>query len=275
MTNRMSKKIDEANKYYEAFQEFIMENDKIWSEDADDYITIGDEAETWRQAFAPNGVREIYPTCWFVRDGGPVLSMHGEPHLLPQNTDGNTENRVYYKFSYKDENGNTRTKNIEEHNLVATVFGSEVFGETAKAKLENEGVFAFGKDKDSIQGHHKDDDHGNNESQNILLAMQPVHSKLNQANIRRNKKKEIQYMLDLNDIVGKENPNSATILFTGEAWDRKTGKKIKTNKTVEPVAGSIYVGEDEMNQISYYYNFMESVNRVLNEDTESDQVSSK
>lgn len=231
--------------YIEKFTEVIETNTPIYSSNDETKLFIPEDNEIFKQCWADTNTRKTLPKYWFISNHGNLISVcHDDPVWIEGYTD-ETGTRKCYKYIIHDENNATmQHKNIESHNLVALVFGSEVYGKAAEL-LEQEGVYSFGinnKRKLKAQGHHIDGDHTNNEPQNIQIVSNRVHPLLHSVpDLKNNLKKELQFMQRLADVVSEEEPHKITILFTGYYWDEKEQQFKNNNKTSIHATSSLNV----------------------------------
>lgn len=210
-----------SNNYKAIFENEINNNTEIWSEDKREHISITEDEE-WRQCYdKTNKARKYFPPYWFVSDKGNLISVEsGKALLLIPDTKGGKGYKSYHFVIKKGKS--MRMKNIMIHNLVALVFSerSIIWGK-AKQLLEKDGIFAFGIEESKVNGHHTKG-RDNNCPEDIELISTKAH-KL----IRKHPKdfeSEVEFMQDFARIAEEEEPGKISVFFTGEQFDRKTGK---------------------------------------------------
>ena len=215
-----------GKEYAQMFQEYISEGKDIYNDKKTEQLILEDE-EIFIQCYANTETRRLFPPYWFVSDIGNLVSLStGEPVWLKQNERDNGSK--YYKFGIKDSEGNhVQYKNIEVHNLVALVHGSDIFGQ-AKELLEKDGIFAFGvnnKAESKVQGHHKDGDHSNNNVKNIQILTSDMHNLLEKApSPDASDEKIFTYMKELSNQLQIEEPGKPVFTSAGYTVNTKTGE---------------------------------------------------
>ena len=185
------------------------------------------EGEIFLQCWADTIERRLFPKYWFISNVGNLLSVKKDQNRiqwLHKNKRPNS-NKISYKFLIHTETG-SQLRNVEEHNLVALVHGSERFG-LATELLEEKGLDAFGVNSSTetnAQGHHINGNDADNRPENIKIVTDDVHVLLGSApKFNDADKKHFSYMKKMGKVMNRENPNAITVLFTGETMDLKTG----------------------------------------------------
>lgn len=194
-----------------------------------DYVTEEEfeasDGEIFEQCYADTPERRTFPKFWFVSNYGNLISV-GEKrlvwvHKIPRNDN----KRFSYKYMIKDNEDKRVVKNIELHNLVGLVFGSESFGRATEL-IKEKGVQAFGVnnlEELKAQGHHIDGECGNNEPENIKFVTDKVHTLFDSIpDIDSKEEDEFKFMKKFGKLMSEENPNAITILLPGQTF--KNGK---------------------------------------------------
>ena len=192
-----------------------------------------DPDEVFRQCWADTITRRNFPRFWFVSEKGNLLSVKKDRIQWLNKNKRDNSNKISYKFMVETPDG-TRVRNVEEHNLVGLVWGSEAFG-TAAELLESQGLDAFGinsKEEDHVQGHHISHDDTDNTPGNIKFLTDKVHTILEKApRYDAPEEKHLDYMVDLGKVMDKENPNAITVVFTGDVYNKQTGTWSNTGES--------------------------------------------
>ena len=203
---------------------FHLQDEKNWKQVYDEHITS----------------RSIFPHSWFLSSGEvdkvPKLIniAYTSPRWLKRNIHG--ADKVCYKPKLIID-GTRKTKNLEEHNLVALVYPelAEAYGK-AKELIEEKGVLAFGKEEDNAHGHHKAkySKSKDNSASNIQPTMKPVHEFITHKIPSPNAtlEEEIAFMRAFGKLAAEQEPNKPTILLTNHRYDPKTLEYIGNNDTI-------------------------------------------
>lgn len=230
-----------GSEYAQMFQEYISEGKEILNRSKTESLLLED-GEIFVQCYADTPARRLFPPYWFVSDTGNLVSMKtGKPVWIKQNE--RESGSKFYMFGIKDEYGNhVQYKNVEVHNLVALVHGSDVFGQ-AEALLKEDGLQAFGvksKVAPKAQGHHKDGDHSNNRPENIQILTSDMHTVLEKAPLpAASDKKVFDYLRELSDQLQIEAPNKPVIVFDGYTYNKKNGEYKKNSDSYARVMSNI------------------------------------
>lgn len=207
--------------YVEKFERLMLEGSPIINRTTKEtYIPLEDEL--FLQCYADTPERKLFPKYWFVSQIGTLISVYNNELRMVHKNKRVQENRYSYKYTiFVDVDGQNKAykKSIELHNLVGLVFGSYVYG-SAKDKLEQKGVYAFGTTPDTVNGHHMDSDATTNNPNELELVTVEVHKLIHSApKVSDPEEKHFEYMKKLGEIASKEEPRQATILFTDECYD--------------------------------------------------------
>lgn len=217
------KKEKDYKKYNEDFKKLMESGTEV-------YNSVGEKLhveldEVFEQCYKPgNRVREMLPKYWFLSNYGNNISMYGKKPLWLMKDEDN--GRYSYHYMFYNEDGTSNLKNIELHNLLGIVFGSNSYGKAAEL-LEEKGVAAFGvksKKNPVAQGHHKDGDKGNNVPENIEFVTGTVHDVIHAAPpVAASAEEAFKYLKRLGNVLDEEEPNKITVLLTDQTYNPKTG----------------------------------------------------
>lgn len=181
------------------------------------------------QCYADTPRRYQLPKYWFVSDKTHLVSVEsGEPVWLKNNERSNGS--IYYKFVITKEDGSMQIKNIEAHNLIGLVSGSETYGRAGDL-LDQEGVISFGVKKKGVlknNGHHMDGDHNNNDPDNIQFVTTDIHTLMDSAPAPdADEEKQFRFMEKLGKLASQEEPNKISVFFDGYEYDEAEEKYVK------------------------------------------------
>lgn len=224
---------DNNNKknYVENFRQHVAAGRPIYNTDKTDILKTED-GEVFMQCYADTPRRYQFPEYWFVSDKTHLVSMEsGEPVWLKNNERANGS--ICYKFMLKREDGSVQIKNIEAHNLIGLVFGSETYGKSREL-LDKEGVVSFGPKKKGVlknNGHHIDQDHNNNDPDNIQFVTTDVHTLMDSSpSPDADEEKLFRFMQKLGKLASQEEPDKITVFFDGYKYDEETAQFVKDKK---------------------------------------------
>lgn len=224
--------MEEAKKYKNLFIELYNKEEVEIVNNTTKEVFVAEDGEEFRQCWADTSTRRYFPKFWFVSRIGNVLSVKSDKIVWLNKNRRENSNKISYKFAIPTEDG-TQIRNVEEHNLVGLVWGSESFG-LATELLEEKGLNAFGvnsKSEDHVQGHHVSNDDTDNDVDNIKFVTDKVHVVLGNAPTYADPEEDhIEYMKELADVIGRENPKSFSVVFTGDVYDIATGKWSNTGE---------------------------------------------
>lgn len=236
-----------AKEYLELFIELYNNGEPI-EDNTTKEVFEAQEGEEFRQCWADTPERRLFPKYWFVSLIGNLLSVKPDRIQWIHKNKRDKSNKISYKFmADKGDGEGAKLHNVEEHNLVALVWGAERFGRAEKL-IEDKGMEAFGinsKTEVNVQGHHKNRNDKDNSVENIKVVTNQVHVAIENAPKHDAPEgKHFEYMKDLGKLMTEENPNSMTVVLTGEAYNLKTGEWVEsdidvfaTNKiTLSPTA---------------------------------------
>lgn len=171
--------------------------------------------EVFEPCYAETIERKSFPKYWFLSNYLNVVSLATSRPVWIK-TNYRKDGSAYYKY-VDSETGQTR--NIEAHNLVALVFGSNAFGK-ANELLKQDGVNAFGvKQKGTLKvnGHHRNLNHADNDPDNIQLLTTTAHDLLHaMPGMDCSDEESFAYMKRLSAFASQECPNQAFILLGGD-----------------------------------------------------------
>ena len=207
---------------------------------------VPEDGEYFVQCYdADDPVRKSFPTRWFVSKYGNVLSvtMKGIKRLkLHYAKEDKAKKYGFYFYTFMKD-GIPTNKIIKAHVLVAIVFGSKVYGNTAKQLLQDKGIFAWKDDPNSseqrlvVATHHEDKKPENRLNPETLeTTTEEVHNLMH--DVARDAKAvepkyssqskdvsaNISFMQRLTELACREAPDKMTLFFTGETINIKTGE---------------------------------------------------
>ena len=222
----MSKKNKSAEYYYNKFNELYDSGLPI-RESVTNEIFESEDNEEFKQCYADTPERRLFPKHWLISKKANLINVCEQKLQLVHKNPREGSGKFSYKFSIPQENGVSITKNIEAHNLVGLVFGSDSFGVAAE-QLKEKGVYAFGvRSEEGIndQGHHKDGDDTNNDPSNILFVTDRVHAMFDSIpKPNASNDKEIAFMKRFGEIAKLENPNGITVLLPDHTYNSQTSQ---------------------------------------------------
>lgn len=215
----MDKKIKTPAEYKEKFDNLLANNAKIYNKKGDKFIELNDK-QTWTQAYADDDfIRCLFPAYWFVcKETAEVISVCRNTPRWLAGAPEKRNNRAKYMIPYTDDNtGKRRSKGIEAHNLNGLVHGS-VMTDAARDEIRKRGLWAFGKKKGDVQGHHKDADINNNDASNIQFVIKGgSHDVLTWQPTTNVESKNIRYMQRISKVTEQEMPqDKMTVITTGD-----------------------------------------------------------
>ncbi len=153
----------------------VMDGDrKVRMSKGEEYVELR-QGERFRQCYKPDTpVLEELPEYWFVSRYGTVLTFETGKIKCLRNSPQVCKS--YPKITYLDRSDNTKKHCIRVHDLVALVYGSDVFGK-ANELLQEKGKSAFGSnaDPDNVQGHHIADKENIYDPNNVQLMRSGLH----------------------------------------------------------------------------------------------------
>ena len=169
------------------------------------------------QCYADEPGRRDLPEYWFVTNKGNLISVYsGKPKWIKK--DVRESGRGKYVFTIL-KNGIIVRKSIEVHNLVALVFGSNIYGK-AKDLLKEKGVYSFGiRSKEEIHnnGHHIDGDKENNSPDNIQILTTDVHQLIESMPCSSEPEDvHLAWSLKASNVLSDEEPDKITVCYGGE-----------------------------------------------------------
>ena len=214
------------------------------------------EGEVFRQCYADIPERRTFPKYWFVSNYGNLISVKEKKlvwvHKIPR------EDLRHYTYKYFITIGEEKViKNIQLHNLVGLVFGSESFGKATEL-LKEKGVYAYGvknSKEDRTQGHHIDGDSTNNKPENIKFVTDKVHSLLDSVpSIEATEEKQNNFIEKFGNLMKEENPNAITILLPGQTF--KNGEWVVDKSSDITSTRKIYVTENFIRELQSMIQFM-------------------
>ena len=257
--------------YYDKFIEHFNEGTPIVDSVTGEIYDKPDEEE-FIQCYSDTPERRTFPKYWFVSKQGNLLNVCEDKLILVHKIPRVDSGKYSYKYAIPVGEDGSVTKNIEGHNLVGLVFGSEAFGVAAQ-KLKEEGVQSFGvrsQEGTNNQGHHVDGDDTNNDPSNIKFVTDRVHSMFDGIpKPGSSDKKELAFMYRFREIAKLENPDGITVLLPDQTLDPQTGKWM-VGKGVDIVGTTkIRVSESFLRELETIINFLtEDLNAsYLKEDT--------
>ena len=219
-------RIKKSKKYYKnKFDELFNSGTPIIDQVTGEELIL-QEGETFRQCYADTPKRNTFPKQWFVSKQGNLISVVGNKliwvHKIPR------EKGSQYTYKYCLHTGEERvTKNVQLHNLVGLVFGSESFGKATEL-LNDKGVYAFGvcnPKEDVVQGHHIDGDPTNSNPNNIKFLTDKTHTLFNSGpGIEATEEKQFRFMQRFGKLMETENPDTITVYFPGQTYNKKRDK---------------------------------------------------
>lgn len=214
-----------SNDYRELFAELYNSGEEIINNTTKETF-VPEDGEEFRQCWDDTATRRELPKYWFVSDKENLLSVKKDKLVWLNKNRRKDSNKISYKFARPTENG-AKNQNIEAHDLVGLVWGSEAFGH-AEQLLEEKGLEAFGinsSEEDCVQGHHISGDDTDNSPENIKFVTDKVHSLMgNSPKPEESDKKHFAYMEKAGKILARENPDKITILLDGYVYDKTTGE---------------------------------------------------
>lgn len=244
-----------AKEYFEKFTQLLNSGVPIINETTNEQFILMDDEE-FKQCWADTPERKTFPKYWFVSNKGNLLSVYGDKIIWLHKNPRNKDEKGSYKYLIKTEEQQGKIKSIETHNLTGLVFNSESFG-LAEELLKTKGVYAFGvknKGSDTVQGHHKDGNHENNNPNNIKFVTDKVHILLDSVpSPDAGAEEYLEFMQKFGEIAEKENPNDFTVLFPGQSYNTKT-KQWNETKDCDIVATK---------EIAVTQNFINELNEIL------------
>ena len=222
---------NEKNQYAEIFKHHLQAGRPIFNSDKTDILRLED-GEIFDQCYADTPRRYQLPKYWFVSNKTRLVSVEsGEPVWLKNNERANGS--ICYKFMITRDDGSVQIKNIEAHNLIGLVFGSETYGRAGEL-LDKEGVFSYGPKQKGVlknNGHHKDQDHSNNDPDNIQFVTTDIHTLMDSApSPYADEEKQIRFMQKLGELASQEEPNKITVFFDGFEYDEEAAEFVKGKK---------------------------------------------
>lgn len=215
--NKFETEHEEAKYYHDRMVELSNTGERIYTKSwTEEFIPA--EGEEFKQCWADTPERCGFPKKWFVSEES-LLSILGNRIILVRKN-FRKDGSAYYIYTIRDEeNGKSRCRSVEAHNLVWLTWGISAYGKAEKL-LREKGVDAFGINnltEDVVQGHHKNSNHDDNSLGNGKFATDKVHNLLSKApSFKDDSEKQLDYTIKLGNILSEENPTSPTILFTGE-----------------------------------------------------------
>lgn len=218
MADNKKSNVKSAKYYVEKFNRLMLKgNPIIDKKTGETYVPLEDES--FFQCYADTPERKIFPKYWFVSREGTLISVYCNGLRMIHKNKRVRENRYYYKFTVQEDGQGRKIKSINLHNLVGLVFGSYAYG-TAKDKLGQNGVYAFGTTPNSINGHHEDRNATTNNPDELEFVTGEVHKLIHTAPKATDPdKRQFEYMKKFGDIARKEEPRQATVLLTDECYN--------------------------------------------------------
>lgn len=222
--------MENQTNYKEKLIEYIESGKQILTRDETE-VFIPEEDEVFMQCWADIPERRELPKYWFETNKDNLISMYtGKPKWIRK--DMRDSKRGKYVFTM-EKDGKIVHKSIEAHNLMALVFGSDVYG-SAKDLLQKEGVYSFGRaGENKNQGHHKDGDVTNNSPENIQIVPEAVHRLLHSmpSSENLNDPKLLEWDKNMMEVLKDEEPDKFTIIYGGETivdgvWQRDSERSI-------------------------------------------------
>ena len=226
-----------AEEAVQLFEQHIEEEQPIIDNGTGEEFIPKDDEE-FVQCYDPlHPVRKSFPTRWFMSKYGNLLSVtkSGIKRLPPYYKPDDTAKRYGYHMFQIWDSGKFKTKNIKDHIMAAMIFGSAVYGNTAKENIQEKGIRAW-EDNENATHHEskKQEDYVNPET--LETVGQSVHHLLTRVekDMRSVEPKytsqskdvlaNISFMQELSELACKEAPDKMTLFFTGETINIKTGE---------------------------------------------------
>ncbi len=240
-----------AEEYAERFETYMAAGEPLYDRRETDKLVL-QEGEEFRQCYDPHDpARRDFPKCWFISDKGNLISCDGK---IPRWLKWDADKEGYFSYHFMLPNGHNKI--IKSHNLVGLVFGSERVG-SAKKKLNDKGIFAFGNTEEDINGHHKraikEHPELQNDFGNIQFLPKPLHTLIENGPAENaGITEEEAYMRKLSATTEKEFPDSIVVVATGKETNRNTGEKSSGGEIkIEAVNGLQFTenGLNDFNQV--------------------------
>lgn len=241
-----------AKHFRELFEEIYNSGDEILNNTTGETFEA-EEDEEFVQCWADTPTRCLFPKYWFISQYENLLSVKKDRIVWLNKNRREKSNKISYKFMVHTENG-TKIKNVEAHDLVGLVWGSESFGLATKL-LEEKGLDAIGVSgcKDNpVHGHHKNLDDTDNSPGNIKFVTDRVHMALGKAaklEVNDTAEKHFEYMDELAEVMNEENPNAFTVVLDGNVYDKETGLWSKSGDCDVLSVDRINISREAMQQL--------------------------
>lgn len=254
----MSKKTKSKEYYFDKFNELYNSGEPIVDNATNEIFEAADE-EKFKQCYEDTPERRTFPKYWFVSNYGNLITVCENKLVLVHKIPRENSGKFSYKYSIPTGRDTSVTKNIEGHNLAWLVHGVDAFG-LAKQKLQKEGVYAMGirtEDGLNVQGHHIDGDDTNNKPENGKFVTARVHTMFDSIpKPDAPEEEQLKFMEKFGKIAKTENPNSITILFTGQKFDVESGEwnTDKSNDITE--TKELHVSEKFIKELQSMVSFM-------------------
>ena len=223
--NKRSKPKKETYLYYlKKFNELMEKDTPIYMKGEKEPLKLS-EGEFFLQCYVPKysnilfaKARSQMPRYWFVSNKGNLVSVkRNKPVWIKLQGDVRKE----YRIASNETNGWEKDKPICNYDLVALVFGSYAFGKACEF-LEKKGVWAIGKGKMMVNGHHLlgfanlETQEDVNDYTKIEFVTEYIHQLFQMVpDLNSDEKKYQVFMKELVKRVSEEVPNKAVIFFDG------------------------------------------------------------
>lgn len=243
--------INSKEYYYDKFNELFNSGDPIMDNTTKETFDAA-EGEIFKQCYADTPERRTFPVYWFVSNRGNLISVRDDKLVLIHKNKRPTSGKYSYKYVISEDTDESVLKNIELHNLVGLVFGSDSYGMAAQ-KIKDDGVYAFGvrsKEGTNIQGHHRDGNDTNNDPSNIEFMTDRVHTLFDSVPKPEAPEQDVlAFMKKFGDVASAECPDAITVYLPGQTYNAKTGRW-ETDKSNDIVATkSITVTDDFVKEL--------------------------
>ena len=232
----MSKMVELANKY----------GVNITNDDGD--VLIPAEDEVFRPCWADTPERRDLPKYWFLSNHGNLVAV--TEHKITVRELNEREDGSYF-INFKIRTGDEiHTKNVQFHNLMALVWGSERFGRVDDL-LAEKGLYAFGgnnKDMPVVQGHHINANKKDNSPDNIQLLVDDTHMLMRK--VPKPDAAEVKtesFLKEFSAEMAADSPNRISVIMTGQTV--KDGKWTDTGERKIVNKDGLYLSERASNEL--------------------------
>lgn len=237
--------------YRQRFEEFMRQGLPIYSRSGKELILK--DGETFVQAYDPHDPRrQDLPVSWFISDRGNVISAHrATPTWLPGDKSLGARDSQHFML-------NDHIKVVKTYDLLALVFGDQIdtFGQAGQLMDQN-GVYAFGSQQDTVHIHHKKSvkDHPElvNNPDNLQALTANVHKALHSLKDNASVEQQVKWAAAMGDQISQQAPGHVVTMLAADEERSINTDQIPRQLIIHGVMTDLPVTRDGKQQTAKLY----------------------